>query len=200
MADPISLAAISIGSSVVGTGLSAAGAASSASAQGQMYGYQAAVARLNQQIALQNADYARDQGEGQAQKYGMGARQQAGQIRAGQGASGLDVNSGSAKSVADSQHIVSRMDMDTIRANAAKTAYNYDVQAAQFGTQGKMYDSASANAKEAGAINVASSIVGGVGSVASKWLQGQTMGLWGGTAGSSANPGPDPLTEWSLGR
>ena len=52
-----------------------------------------------------------------------------------------------------------------------------------------MYDSASANAKEAGAINVASSIVGGVGSVAGKWLQGQTMGLWGGTAGSSANPG-----------
>ena len=42
MADPVSLAAISIGSSVVGTGLSAAGAASSASAQGQMYGYQAA--------------------------------------------------------------------------------------------------------------------------------------------------------------
>ena len=160
MADPISLAAISIGSSVVGTGLSAAMQRRVHRPKARCMATKPAVARFIQQIALQNADYARDQGEGQAQKYGMGARQQAGQIRAGQGASGLDVNSGSAKSVADSQHIVSRMDMDTIRANAAKIAYNYDVQAMQFGTQGRCTIRHRPMPKEARAINVASSIVG----------------------------------------
>ena len=47
---------------------------------------------------------------------------QAGQIKAAQAASGLDVGGGSAKAVQTSQHLVPQMDLNTIREKAAKTA------------------------------------------------------------------------------
>jgi hypothetical protein len=145
-----------------------------------MYGYQAGVAELNSQIAQQNANYASQEGELQAAKYGIGARQQAGHIVAAQASSGLDVGSGSAKQVQESQHTVSTLDQNTIRMNAAKTAYNYETQAVQYGAQAKMDLLAKQNVEAATPLNVASSLVGGAGSVASKWLQGSQMGLWSG--------------------
>lgn len=179
MSSAAAIGGLGIGASIFGSLLGAAGTEQAGKAQSQQLTYQAGIATLNSQIASQNANYASEQGELTAEKVGLQDRQRAGQIVAAQGSSGLDVNSGSAKSVQESQHTVSTMDLDTIRMNAAKTAYDYETQAVTFKSQAGMDIAASQNVAKATKLNVASSLVGGAGSVAQKWLQGSQMGLFG---------------------
>ena len=178
MASPTAIGETGLGATAVGSAISAVGAYSQGQSTSRMYGYQANMARINSQIAKQNADYARNQGEQEAVIAGRRGAQQLGGIRAAEGASGLDVNSGSAKDVQTSQKGTTALDLTQIRSNAAKTAYDYDVQSTQDISQAGLYDMASSNAKTAGEIGALSSIVGGAGSVSSKWLQGQQEGLW----------------------
>ena len=178
MTSPTTIGEVGLGSTAAGSALSAFGAYDTGTANSRMYGYQAQVAQINSKIALQNADYARMQGEQQAVIAGRRGAQQLGGIRAAEGASGLDVNSGSAKDVQTSQKGTTALDLTQIRSNAAKVAYDYDVQSTQDISQAGLYDMASSNAKTAGEIGALSSIVGGAGSVSSKWLQGQQEGLW----------------------
>lgn len=177
MADPTVLASASIGSTAAGSILGAAGAKESGEAQGRMYDYQAGVAQLNKQIAEQNRDYAVQTGEREASIYGMKARQQAGAIRARQGGSGLSVNFGSAVDVQESQAEIAKLDLATIRRNAARTAYGYTVEATQDEAQSQIFKMAGANARRAGSINAAASLISGAGSVSSKWLQAKQTGV-----------------------
>ena len=154
----------------------------------------------NAAIAKQNQKYALDIGEQQAEKAGIAGAAQAGQIKAAQGASGVDVNYGSAKEVQSSQHLVSQMDMQTIRERAAKTAYDFSVQATNYENQAKGYSKAASNARTEGILGAVSSFIGTVGSVSSKWIQGNQLGMWGKGGSNLSNPGPDPLTEWEYGR
>lgn len=183
MASPTAVGGIGVGASIAGSIIGAQGALQQGQAQSQMYQYQAGVAQLNSQIALQNADYARMQGETQAQTIGIKGAQVGGQIRANQGASGLDVNSGSNADVQASQHKATEIDMNQARSNAAKTAYDFDVQSTQDVAQAGLYGMASTNAITAGNISAEASIVSGVSSVSSKWLAGNQQGLWGGSSG-----------------
>lgn len=169
MADPLTL--IAAGASAGGSLISAFGAQKSGQAQSQMYQYQAGVAQLNKKIALQNRDYALATGETEAKRYGMGAAQRMGTIRAGIGASGIDIGSGSKAQVQDSQQAVSRMDLDQIRNNAARKAYGYTVEAQQDETQAGLYGMAASDAESAGKIKALGSLVSGAGSVADKWYQ-----------------------------
>lgn len=178
---PSNVSGAGLGLTAAGGVVGAIGSILGGQSQQKMYNYQAAIAKQNSQIASQNADYSIQKGEQQAQSYGMQAAQRQGQIRASQGASGLDVNSGSAKQVQDSQRLVTSMDLDQIRSNAAKTAYDYDVQAVNFTDQGQLDTMAGANASAAGSIGAASTLLGSASSVSSKWLQGQQVGLFGGS-------------------
>lgn len=186
MASPTAIGGAGLGASIAGTALSAYGAHEQGQATSQMYGYQANVAKINSQIELQNADYARMQGEQQSVIEGRKGAQQLGAIRAAQGASGLNVNSGSNAQVQASQKSTTALDLNQIRSNAAKTAYDFDVKSTEDLNQAGLYSAASTNATRAGNINVASSIIGGAGSVSSKWLAGQQQGLWGNAGGSSS--------------
>lgn len=163
------LGTIGLGGTIVGGFMQAMGASQSADSQAAMYNYQANLAKINQELSLQ-------QGAAEAQQYGQKARQQMGQLKAAQGASGIDVNSGSALAVQAGQRSAAEIDNAQIRSNAARTAYNY-------GTQAEAYSTAASNVESAKGLNIASSILGTVSSVSSKWLQGQQMGLW-----SSSNP------------
>ena len=187
MADPATLGMIGIGSSLGGGLLSAFGAKRSGEAQQQMYNYQAQVAQINAQIDKQNAEYALNQGEQQAQQFGLHAAQQRGQIIANQGASGVAIGSGSAAEVVRSQDLLTRMDLTQIRSNAAKTAYDFNVKATMDLNQATLDTMAGINARTAGDINAASSILGTAGSVSSKWLQGKQMGMFGAAADSSSD-------------
>lgn len=186
MADPLSWTAI--GLSAGGSLINAAGALRAGGAQSQMLQYQAGIAQLNKQIALQNRDYALATGETEAVRYGMAARSRMGAIRAGEGASGIDIGSGSKAAVQEGQQLVTGIDMDQIRKNAARRAYGFEVEATTDETQAQLYTKASADAASAGRIKALGSLISGSASVADKWLQGGSVGLFNRGSGSGTNP------------
>lgn len=199
MADPITLGTIGMAASGASGAAGIFGSLFGGAAKADAYKYQSSMAWQNAAIAKQNQKYALDIGEQQAEKAGIAGAAQAGQIKAAQGASGVDVNYGSAKEVQTSQHLVSQMDLNTIREKAAKTAYDFSVQAVNYENQAKGYNKAASNARTESVLGAVSSFIGSAGSVASKWMQGQQLGLWG--KGDLAKGGEyDPLMDWEYGR
>ena len=177
MASPAALAGISIGTTAAGSLISAYGQKKQGEATGDMYSFQAGVAQFNKKIAEQNRDYAYKVGESEATTYGIKARAQGGAIKAAQSGSNLDVNSGSAVDVRESQKEVSRMDLATIRNNAARVAYGYSVEATSQDLQSQLYGKAAANARAGGNIAALGSLISGASSVSSKWLQASQAGI-----------------------
>jgi hypothetical protein len=189
MADPITggLAAASLVSGIAGGVASAAGTAQSSAAQSQAYTYQAGIAAQNQLIAQQNESYALMQGEQQAAQSGMKARSQAGQIRAAQGASGLNVNTGTNVDVQKGQSQIAGMEQTAIRSSSAKAAYDYDISGFQAGEQANLYKMAAANVKSAAPLAEAASILGSASSVSSKWAGFQQSGALNGIGNAFSN-------------
>lgn len=174
--------------------------------QANVADYQAGVAKVNQDIALQNASYSRDVGETDASISGMQTRSQVSQAKATQGASGLDVNVGSAVNVRESMVEIGEYNQSIIRANAAKQAYGYEVEAMQDESQSDLYTYGAANdraqaantmqaaglaeeaipleeqayqvAGQAGDISSMASLVSAGGSVAAKWGQASQSGVF----------------------
>jgi hypothetical protein len=175
---PSTVGTIGLGTTLAGGLLSAFGAEKSGQSQQQMYNYQAQVAKINSQIDLQNRDYALQKGEIEQTQYGMKAAQQRGAIKVAQAGSGIDVNSGSALAVQESQKKITGIDLDQLRANTAKTAYDYTVKSTMDTNQATLDILSGENAKEAGDIGAAASILGTVGSVSSKWMQGKQAGMF----------------------
>lgn len=189
MADPVTLSAIGIGASAGGSLLGAFGAQQKGAADAQMYSYQAGLSRINAQLAKQNADYAIASGEVKAQESGMQTRAQEGETKAIQSGSNLDVNSGSAASVRESEAEIGAQNTGIIRSNAARTAYGYNVEAAKDESQASMYDSAAAQSKKGGLLSAIGSLLGGGASVSSKWLQAGQAGVGSSPGGSGSSFG-----------
>lgn len=194
MADPSALASMSIGGSLIGAGVKAYGDYSAGQAGAKTYQYQAAVARMNAEIANRNATYAMEVGERKSQISGMQTRAQEGQTKAAQGASGLAVNTGSAVDVRSSEADIGRFNEMTIMSNAAKEAYNYRVGAAGDIAQAGLYDAAAKTSKSAGGIAAAGSLLGAASSVSDKWAQYKMQGVYGdggSTDASRTSVGPE---------
>lgn len=147
------LTAIGAGTSLLGTLTGAAGARRQASAQAAAAGY-------NAKIAAQNAALTGAEGEAKVGQSLASTRARIGATLASQGASGIDVNTGSNVDVRESEAKLGALDALTIRSNAAREAYGYSAQS--------QLDTAQAqNAQTAGQISSTASILGGVGSTAS---------------------------------
>jgi hypothetical protein len=179
MAAPM-IGMLGMGSSLMGGLTGALGSIMGGSSQSAMYKYQAGIATMNAKVAKQNAEYAIQSGESQSFQSGQKTRFQIGQQKTAQGASNLDVNSGSPSQVRDSQQAVGMVDQSTIRTNAGRKAYGFEVESAQDTAQAGADLAAAKNATTAGDIGAFSSIIGSAGSVSSKWLQGNQIGLWNG--------------------
>lgn len=179
------MAAPSIALAAGGSILSGMGAKASSNATANMYGYQAAVSSMNQQLALQNRDWALQAGGAQAVQYGLKARAQAGDIKVAQGASGIDIGSDSSVNVRESQKEITAIDTNTINTNTARQAYGFTVQAAEAGTQSEMYTAAAADTRKAGNLSMLGSFISGAGSVASKWTEAKSTGALGGSTSDS---------------
>lgn len=170
--------AVGLGASLAGGLLSAYGNQQQGAAQQQMYNYKAQVSKINADIDRQNAAWSRQKGDTEAGQYGMKAAQRAGNIRTAQAASGIDINSGSAKAVQDSQAKITATDLSMIRANAGKIAYDYETKAVMDENQAELDIMSGKNAKKSGDLAALGSIIGSVGSVSSKWMQGNQLGMW----------------------
>jgi hypothetical protein len=172
------MAAISIGSAVVGSGVSAMGASKTADANAAAYGYKAQVAANNAQIAEMNAREAVRSGATQGQNNDLKTRNLVGQQLVTQASNGLDVNSGSNVDVRQSAIDLGHLDTLTIINNAAKKAVGYKNQAGQFMAESQLNKMSAANAETEGEINVAKSLIGGASSVSDKWLSFNSKGVF----------------------
>lgn len=175
--DPATLAIISIGTAVAGTAISAGSAIYGGMASKSMYDYKSQVATMNKQIADRNAAYAVAAGEVNAQRKGMEVRGRIGETEAKQGASGLDVNSGSAVDIRESEAQLGSFDEMTIRAGAEKESYGFKVQSANYAAEAQLDKTAGKYAEVEGFVKAASSIVGGASSVSDKWLKYSNAGV-----------------------
>ena len=188
MADPVSLAVIGMAAGAAGGGVSALGSLFSGQAQKKMYDYQAGVALANAKVAKQDAQYALDSGEVEAQQAGMRGRFQQGATKVGIASGNIDTSTGSGSQVLKSETEVTQENEGVIRANAAKRAYGFEVGAAEDVAQSSADIAAGKTSVTAGDIGATSSILGAVGNVSSKWLQaGQSFGF--GDTGGDAGAG-----------
>ncbi len=181
------IAGASLGLQAAGHIVQGIGAKQSADAQAAAYTYKAGVAKLNQQINKQNANWAIEAGEAQAVTSGMKSKQQIGETKVVQAASGFDVNSGTAAQVRRDQTDIANYNQNVIRWDAAKTAYGYETKAVMDDAEANLAQMASASQKQAGDIMLAGSFLNAAGTVSSKWMAGSSAGLWGG--GSSGGGG-----------
>ena len=175
--DPATLALVSTVASAGGAVIGAVGAERQAQATSEANAYQAAVATNNQKIATQYAAAATQQGQIMAEEKQMQTNQQLGMVRAAVGASGMDPSSGTGMRLQKDTLAMGELDVNTIRANAAKTAYGYNVQGMSYGAQAGLDTAASANALASGNLAAMSSIISGDASVSNKWLQYQNAGI-----------------------
>lgn len=158
---------------VAGTALSAMNASAAGEAQQKSNNYQAQVAENNAILAKQNQEQATAKGDAQTEQAGLRAAAAMGDTKAGEGASGVDVNTGSSVDVRKSQRILSDTDAQTIRYNAASEARGFGIQADSQTAQARLDRTSGANAGAAGSTNAEASLLSGASSVGSKYASWQ---------------------------
>lgn len=178
-----SLASLAAYSSLAASGLGAVtsmvGAGQAAGANSAYAAYNAQVAENNRLISEQNSKMASAVGNQQATIEGEKTRATVGAIKAQQAASNIDVNKGSAVDVRSSAAELGELNALTVRSNAARAAYGYDVQASGAAGQAGLDRAMAGNAANAGTTTQISSLLAGASSLGSQYATGKRLGLLG---------------------
>ncbi len=181
----ISLPAVAAAAAIAGAGVSAYGlyqqgqaATEAGNAQARSSTYSAAVAANNAAIAEQNAQHAERAGLAQAQAVSLKGAATSGRIRAAQAASGIDVNTGSAVDVQESQAEKNTLDTETVMSNAELQAYGYRTQGVGYKSQEQLdleqareAPIAASFAAKGDYLKAGGGLLSGISSVGSKWSQ-----------------------------
>ncbi len=140
------------------------GASTAISAIGayQQGGFQSDVADNNAIVQTRMAENARARGERAEMKHRLQVAQLKGKQRAAFGASGVDVQRGSASDILADTSMMGELDALSIRNNAELEAYSHEVGATSSSAQADFY-------KLAGTYNAAGTILGGAGRVSEQW-------------------------------
>jgi hypothetical protein len=131
--------------------------------------YKAQVATNNAEIARRNAISDAQAGDTAAFNQGLKTRAKVGAEKAQQGASGIDVNTGSAADVRKGTQQLGMLDALTIRSNAARKAYGDLVESTSDTAQSQLDTMAGQQASEAGEIGAVGSLLSGASSLAGNW-------------------------------
>lgn len=167
---------------LVGAGASAGGTLLSGIATGNAASYQAAVAQNNAIIATQNATYATEAGQTQAANTSLAGAATSGTVKAGQAANNVDVNSGSAVNVQQSQREANVLNTETVLNNAELSAYGYRSQATGYTATAGLEQYEASVAPIAAGVGAGGNLLSNASSVGFKF------GNSGGTFGSSTQP------------
>lgn len=173
--DPATLMAGSLILGGIGTGVQAIGAVQSAGAQQAQANYQAQVALNNQQIANQYAANAAQVGQANIQQAQLKNRANLGAIEAAQGASGLDVNSGSNVDVRAGAREIGQLNTLNTAQQAQQQVYGYRVAGVNYAAQAGLEQATAAQAPIAGAFGAGGSLLGGASSLAGNWSRYQLL-------------------------
>jgi hypothetical protein len=107
----------------------------------------------------------------------METRARVGQTEATQGASGLEVGSGTNEAVVAAERDLGSFDEMTIRAGAERESFGFKTQAMNFEAEASADKAAAKYSKVEGFTNAAASIVSAGSSVSDKWLKYRTAGV-----------------------
>lgn len=157
--------------------LGAFGASQSADATADSYNYKAAVASNNAIIAQRNADAATAAGGVAAQTNDLKTKNMVATQLVTQASNGLDVGSGTNVNVRQSAESIGHLDTLTILNNAAKNSAGFKAQGMNFTAEAGLDTASATNARTAGDISVATSLLGGATSVSDKWLSYSQKGV-----------------------
>jgi hypothetical protein len=169
--------------------------------QSMVADYQAKVDQINEATARENANYERDTADRKVEQSEMKARYEEGAAKAAQGASGIDINSGSSTNVRESMIELGAYDAATIRADGARKAYAFDVEAMQDEAQSRLHTFASEmNKTQAADTRTAAGLTR-----MALPLQQQAMSLAGtsgdiGVMGSLLSAGTSLASKWTTGK
>jgi hypothetical protein len=170
---------IATAASIAGAGVAAYGAHESAVANQRAMQYQAAVAMNDQTIADQYATAEIQKGQVLEQEKRQETAQREGMIRAAAGGAGLDPNASNSSPLRlqSDTAMLGEQDALTIRNNAQRAAYGYQVQGLNYASQAQLDEMGASSASRAGALGEWSSIIGGASSVSDKWLRFRDSGV-----------------------
>lgn len=180
------IAIASLVTTVAGTGLSVLGQMNAQATAGAQQNYLAQQARQRQQIAEWQANDAKQRGEVAVQRQREITAQRIGIQTAALAAQGTDMEGSPIDILGDTKR-AGEVDALTIRSNAVREAYGYQVQGAGFGADAAMRESFQPSYLGAG-----TSLLMGASSLADKWTkfkQNDPGGLGGSTPDFSAGSG-----------
>jgi hypothetical protein len=118
-------------------------------------------------------------------EHGIGRRIAGGRAKAAQGASGIDVNTGSAANVRTAIAKLGALDALTIRSNTARAVYGYEVAATSDEAQSQLLSAEAKQAGTAGDISALGTFLSSASSVGAKY------------AGMQTGATPVPTQTWS---
>jgi hypothetical protein len=183
------IAPLALAAGIAGAGVSAVGAVEQGQATSNAAAYSAQVAANNATIANQNAEYATAAGVQQAADTSLKGAAKSGKIKAGQAASGIDVNTGSAVAVQEGQRETDKLDAETVLNNAELKAYGYRSAATGFTAQSGLDTAESEQAPIGADIGAGGSLLSNASSLGFKWSTAGPAS----SAGSGVNFAPDDL-------
>ncbi len=163
MCDPVSLAIGSMALTAVATGASVYGQVQGQAAQGAQQNYLAQQARQRQEIAQRQAADATQRGQVAEQRQRDLTAQRIGTQQAQLAAQGTTFEGSPTDILGDTKR-AGEFDALTVRSNAVREAYGYQVQGAGFGAEASMRDSFSPSYLGAG-----TSLLMGASSLSDKW-------------------------------
>lgn len=151
---------------VASTAVGAMGAIQQGNAASAAAGYNAKVAAQNAELQRQNAQYAGAQGEQNVAAAGAENKARLAAIEAQQGASGVDVGSGSFSQVRQSASKLGMLNALNLRSEAARKAYGFQTDAVNYEAQGRLSKAQGKAAKTAGYLSAGATVLGGAGKAA----------------------------------
>lgn len=157
---------------VAGAATTAYGSYQAGNAASSAAAYQAQVAQNNAKIADQNAQYTIAAGQVKAATQSLKGAAAGGKLKAAQAAGGVDVNSGSAVDVQQSQREQEKLDTETVMSNAELQAYGYRTASTSFTAEAGLDEMKADQAKTAGEIGAAGSLLSNASSLGFKWGAG----------------------------
>ena len=158
-----------LAATVVSAGVGAYSAVQSGAAQRAAANYQSQVAANNATIANMNANAATAEGNQKLQAAQEQAAQHQGMIRAVMGAGGIQLDNGSALRDQVGVAQIDQLNQATITSNAARSAWNYRNQGADFSAQSNLDTMRGQQAQEAGMLGGFSSLLSGAGQFANQY-------------------------------
>ncbi len=162
----LSLVAGGVGAVTSAAGTLTQGAATSANAR-----YQSQVAENNAIVAQQNANYAAAAGSQRAGVASLRNAARVGAVKAGQAASGIDVNTGSAVDVQKSERETGQLSALTEENNALLQAYGYRAAAVSDTAQAQLLRGEAAQAPIGAGLAAGGGLIGNASALGFRWNQ-----------------------------